>query len=76
MKFTNPTNNYTEEVHLAFLWTLLFGALYFLVKGVWTHALISLILAIVTSGFSWLIYPFFARGVMRTHFLKKGWIEV
>ena len=77
MKFKNPSNGYVEEVSaVAWLWVLLFGTIYFAVKGVWTHALVSLILAVLTAGISWLVYPFFASGMMRRHYLKKGWVEV
>ena len=76
MKFKNPSNGYIEEVSSGvWLWVLLFGTIYFVVKGVWTHALVSLIFGLLTVGISWLIYPFFASG-MRRYYLKKGWIEV
>jgi hypothetical protein len=35
------------------LWCLLFGCIYFAVRGVWTHAVASALLAIVTVGISW-----------------------
>ncbi|MBB1127249.1 hypothetical protein [Thiospirillum jenense] len=77
MKFRNPSNGYTEKVSsVAWLWVLLFGTIYFIIKGVWTHALVSFIFALLTAGISWLIYPFFASSIMRRHYLKKGWIEV
>ena len=60
MKFTNPVNGYTEKLGWPGLWTLIFGSFYFAVKGIWSHALISLILAICTIGISWLIYPMLA----------------
>src|SRR6266478_708588 len=76
MRFQNSSNFYVEQVSLPFLWTLLFGPLYFAVKGVWTHAIVSAIVGICTFGLSWLIYPFFASKIMRTHYLRKGWIEI
>ena len=76
-KFQNPANDYIEEVSgLAWLWTLLLGTIYFGVKGVWAHVFISLVLAILTGGLSWLIYPFFARKVIEGSYRKKGWKEV
>jgi hypothetical protein len=54
----------------------LFGFVYFAVKGVWTHAIASLTLAIVTAGVSWFFYPFFARGAVEKNYLRKGWIPV
>lgn len=76
--FENPSNNYREygSGGLAFLFTLLFGCFFFAIKGIWSHFFISLILAIVTVGISWLIYPFFVSGIIKKHYLKKGWIEI
>ena len=76
MRFKNPANGYIEEVNYAPLWCLLFGSIYFAVKGVWTHAVVSLLLALGTAGISWLIYPFFATQIMRTNYLRRGWIEL
>jgi hypothetical protein len=76
MRFENPANGYVEEVTYAPLWCLLFGCIYFAVKGVWTHAIAAAILAILTAGISWLVYPFFATDIMRTHYLRRGWIEL
>jgi hypothetical protein len=75
MVFHNPQNGYEEEVTCPGLWTFLFGPLYFAMRGVWTHAVLSFVLAIVTWGLSWLVYPFAARDLMRTHYLRKGWRE-
>ena len=59
MKFRNPSNGYTEKVSMfVWLWVLLFGGFYFIVKGVWTHAIAGFLLAFPTCGISWLIYPF------------------
>lgn len=40
--FTNPANQYSERATtpLTWLWVCLFGCLYFLLRGVWAHALI------------------------------------
>jgi len=72
MTFINQ-NGYKETTNNSFLWTLLFGTLYFLLKGIWIHAIISLILAIFTWGLSWLIYPFFSKNIIINHYLKNGW---
>ncbi len=74
MYFKNPVNGYVESVSMPWLWTLLFGCIYFAVKGIWTHFVASLILASCTSGLSWLIYPIFARSIVQTHYLRKGWV--
>jgi len=67
-----------------FLRTFLFGFVYFAVKGIWTHAIVSLVLVIALGSWSWgiggllvwLIYPFFARSIVRAHYLRRGWVEV
>jgi len=76
MRFQNSSNGFVEEVTAAPLWCLLFGFIYFAVRGVWTHAIAAFILAILTLGISWLIYPFFANDIMRTHYLRRGWFEL
>lgn len=77
LRFKHPLNNYIEDVSLlAWLWVLLFGFMYFAVKGVWRHVLLSIIFALLTAGISWLIYPFFVRAIMKKHYLRQGWTEV
>jgi hypothetical protein len=76
MRFENPTNGYVEEVSCAPLWSLLAGCFYFAAKGVWAHAVAGGLLAIVTGGLSWFIYPFFATQIMRTNYLRRGWRDV
>ena len=71
--FVNPANGHTERIDGAWLWVLLFGCIYFAFKGVWTHAVVSLAAAMLTGGLSWLVYPFFAGRILRTHYLRKGW---
>lgn len=72
----NPANDYEEEIGTLWLWCLLFGCIYFAARGVWTHAVAALLLAIFKVGFSWLIYPLFARQIIETHYLRRGWLPV
>jgi|ETNmetMinimDraft_2_1059921.scaffolds.fasta_scaffold51450_2 hypothetical protein len=75
--FKNPKNGYTESVpRLAWLWTFLFGVIYFAIKGVWRHAFVGFILALCTFGISWLIYPFFAHSILEKQYLRNGWKPV
>jgi len=78
MQFQNPANGFVEEVAVgnAQLCILLFGCFYLAVKGIWTHAAASALAAFLTCGLSWLIYPLFAEQIMRTHYLRKGWVAV
>jgi len=73
MRYRNPTNNYVETSSVPWLWTFLFGFFYFALKGIWRHAVIGFLLALITFGMSWLIYPFFANGIVRRHYLRSGW---
>lgn len=76
-KFRHPKNGHTETVSdLTWLWVLLFGCLFFVVKGNWRHALAGFGLAVLTVGVSWLVYPFFAYRIMKTHYLRMGWERV
>lgn len=47
-----------------------------LAEGVWTHAAASLLLAFLTFGLSWILYPFYARQALQTNYLRKGWIPI
>ena len=78
MQFRNPSNNYVESSGSAFtwLWCLLFGPLYFLVKGNIFHAILSFVLALFTLGISHLLYPFFVYGINRRRYLRDGWVPV
>jgi hypothetical protein len=52
---------------------LLFGPFYFAIKGIWSHAIISFVLACATVGISWLIYPFWAKRIVEASYLRRGW---
>ena len=66
-------NGVVETVKLAWLWTLMFGSLYFLIKENWIHTVLSAILAILIFGMSWLVYPFLSKKIMIKHYLKNDW---
>jgi hypothetical protein len=76
--FEHPGNGYRVQVNdgSAFVWTLLFGGFFFLVRGSVRHFFIGLILGACTFGLSWLIYPFFAAGILRTMYFERGYREV
>jgi len=74
--FKNPANGYVEFVNpRSWLFCLLFGPIYFAYKGIWTHVFLSIVLAPITLGVSWLIYPFFVNSIIKGAFSKNGWIE-
>jgi hypothetical protein len=63
-------------LHSLFLWVFLWAPIYFSIKGIWSHALISIVLAICTMTISTFIYPFFAQSILKKHYLNNGWIEL
>ncbi|PSL23464.1 hypothetical protein [Dyadobacter jiangsuensis] len=77
-KFKNPSNGYvaTATTPFSFLLCLMFGPLYFLMKGNFKHFLLSALLAIPTCGFSWLIYAFGVYEINKTQYLNRGWTAV
>ncbi|NIJ07216.1 asparagine N-glycosylation enzyme membrane subunit Stt3 [Sphingomonas vulcanisoli] len=40
MRFQHPVNGYVENCSAPFLWALCFGPLYFVLKGIWRHAVL------------------------------------
>ena len=48
----------------------------FLVKGNYRHAIVGLVIGIITFGLSWFIYPFFWKSITKNFYLKKGWVEI
>lgn len=76
--FKNPQNGYTERGTTPFsiILCLMFGPLYFLMKGNFRHFVLSAILACCTYGISWLIYPFAVYEINKAHYLKRGWAAV
>lgn len=76
--FKNPTNGYRVKVGTLgpFLGCLFFGFIYFLIRGCIGHAVVSFILAFSTMGLSWMIYPFFAPGIVRKMYLEKGFRQI
>ena len=76
--FEHPSGNgHRESVsHLAVLWALLFGCFFFAWRGVWGHAVLSLLVAIVTFGLGWLVYALLAPAVLLGSYRRRGWFEV
>ena len=76
-KFKNKANGHIEEISpISWLWAFLFGSIYWAVKGIWKHAVVSLVLALCTFGISLFIYPFFTKSILRNYYLHNGWKAV
>ena len=52
------------------------GPFYFAIHKVWKHAILGAVLAILTVGISWLVYPVYSERIMRNHLLATGWVAV
>lgn len=87
--FENPANGYREELSgMSSLWVILFGALYLIYKGIWTHVLIWFLLllipAIVTGGpgliisapLVTIVYACCIQGIIEKKYLRSGWRKV
>lgn len=71
-----PVNHSTEEIWKGFSWPCLCcGFLCYMYKGMWGWGIIVLILAFVTFGISWLIFPFFANGQYAQALLERGYLN-
>ena len=81
MKFRNPSNGYVEtagEIIWSPLVTLIFGPIYFAVKGCWGAFVIYVLLCIpvVTILVVWIVAPFLAYSTVNNRYRRMGWIEV
>ena len=76
--FEHPQNGYRVRVNdgASFILTLLFGGFYFLARGSVRHFFLGLLLGLLTFGLSWLVYPFFAAGILRNMYFERGYNEV
>ena len=73
MEYRHSETKDVVSCNYCFLWTLLIGPFYFLIKENYKHAVLSFLVACVTFGVSWLVYPFFAKEVMTNFLRKKGY---
>jgi ACR3 family arsenite efflux pump ArsB len=73
--FRNPANGHTVVISKPGLWSLLFGPLYFVRHDAWAQALIAFVVAVVTMGLAWLVYPFYAGRIVRNAYRRRGWIQ-
>jgi peptidoglycan/LPS O-acetylase OafA/YrhL len=75
MAFRHPHNGHVVTVRHPFLWCFLFGCFYLAKHEAWSAAIIAFFAAMFTLGLAWMIYPFFAKGIIRNAYLRKGWTE-
>ena len=76
MIFKNPKNDYEEIVYTSKspMYCFLFGGFFWAYKGIWKQAFLYIIFSLLTFGFSNLIYPFKCKEIIKTYFLRNGWL--
>lgn len=74
-KVYHPLNGSSIDVYEGFSWPCFFaGVFWFLVKGMLVMAILAFLLAFVTVGISWLVFPFVANKVHFDQLLKRGYL--
>ncbi len=76
IQFQNTANQYVEKIQSPALGAVLLGPLSIGLAGAWGPAVAYLVLTLFTGGIFWFILPFLAEGILRKHYLGKGWVEV
>ena len=67
-------NGVRKQVKKGFSWTMLFFGIFVpLVRGDWKWFFITLVAALVTSGISWLVFPFFYNKLYLNDLLNSGY---
>lgn len=76
IRLKHPQSGYVEKIRAGrtVLMSLLFGPLYFAMRGVWGHALVGLCLSWMILP--WLVYAFLAPSIIRRHYQRQGWVLV
>lgn len=74
-----PTNGTAEQTWDGFSWpAFFFGVIWLLVKGLYGHFLICLVVLIISAGFAapivWIVYGFIGNDVHKNSLLKKGYL--
>lgn len=89
LTFVHPQNGHQESLSsLAWLWCLIFGVFYLLAKGLWSHALLAVVLiavagvmgggsaALLASIVIWIGYSACVSHLWSRKYLRLGWIQV
>jgi hypothetical protein len=76
----HPVNGSQEQTWNGFSWpAFFFGVIWLLIKGLWAHFLINLILLIISAGFLapiiWIAYGFIGNGSHKSALLRKGYLS-
>ena len=67
---TKANKTFQKSTNIVYLSLLLSGSFYFAIKGLWSHALVYAVLAVITLGITWLIFLLFAPEI-RKQFIQR-----
>lgn len=75
----HPVNGTKEQTWNGFSWPgFFFGVIWLLIKGLYGHFVISLVILIISGGFAapivWIVYGFIGNGAHKSSLLKKGYL--
>ena len=75
----HPLNGSAEQTWDGFSWpAFFFGVIWLLVKGLYGHFLINLLVLVVTAGFAapivWIVYGFIGNSAHKNSLLKNGYL--
>ena len=75
----HPVNGTKEQTWDGFSWPgFFFGVIWLLIKGLYGHFLINLVILIITAGFAapvvWIVYGFIGNEAHKSSLLKKGYL--
>ena len=75
----HPVNGSPEQTWEGFSWPAFFlGVIWLLMKGLYRHFLINLVLLLVSAGFAapliWVVYGFIGNEAHKSSLLRKGYL--
>jgi hypothetical protein len=74
--YIHPISRERVQTYEGFSWPCFFaGGFWYVAKGMWGLGIFGLLLALVSYGLSWLVFPFFANGHYRKSVIKNGYIR-
>lgn len=73
--FVHPITRDRIPVFRGFSWPCFFaGCFWYVAKGLWGMGIFVFLIAVVTSGLAWFVFPFFANDQYRKSLLKDGYL--
>lgn len=73
---SHPGNRKSVDIYKGFSWPCLFlGPIWFIIKGLWLWAILSIILTLITFGLSFLAFPFLANGLYVKKLRSQGYLS-